>query len=203
MWFKNKKSNYIRFLETKPNFMSSIARKIQITIISTIDWVHKPFSKYISHETFRYGVTGGANSIFDIFLYFIFYNFILDKKILDLYFISISPYIAAFLFVFPITFTTGFILAKYITFTQSVLRGKVQLFRYGISVAGSILLNYLLLKLFVEVFGLYATLSKILTTAVVICYSFMVQKHFTFRTSKKALAAAIQYVNKDNWHGLQ
>jgi putative flippase GtrA len=172
--------------------MESNLRKIQTNIISTIDWFHKPFSKYVTHETFRYGVTGGCNSVLDIFLYFVFYNFIFDKKVLDLGIVSISPYIAAFLFVFPITFTTGFILAKYITFTQSILRGKVQLFRYGLSVAGSILLNYLLLKLFVEVAGLWATLSKILTTGVVILYSFIIQKHFTFRTGKKALAKSLQ-----------
>jgi putative flippase GtrA len=178
--------------------MLSIAKKIQTKIISAIDWLHTPFSKYLSPETFRYGVTGGANSIFDIFLYYIFYNFIFDKQILDLKIVSISPYIAAFLFVFPITFTTGFMLAKYITFTQSVLKGKVQLIRYVLSVAGSILLNYLLLKLFVEVVGLYATLSKILTTIIVIFYSYIIQKHFTFRTGKRALATAMQYVNKDN-----
>lgn len=164
--------------------MESNLKRIQTNIISTINWFHKPFSNYISDETFRYGVTGGCNSVLDIFLYFIFYNFIFDKKILDLKIISISPHIAAFIFVFPITFSTGFLLAKYITFTQSVLKGRVQLFRYGLSVAGSILLNYLLLKLFVEVAGLFATLSKILTTGVVILYSFVIQKHFTFRTGK-------------------
>jgi putative flippase GtrA len=171
--------------------MFTIAKKLQINIISTIDWFYKPFSKYISAETFRYGVTGGTNSMFDIFLFYIFYNFVLDKKILDLKIVSISPHIAAFMFVFPITFTTGFILAKYITFTQSVLKGKIQLFRYCLSVAGSIILNYLLLKLFVEVAYLYATLSKFLTTIIVIAYSFMIQKHFTFRTGKKALAKAM------------
>jgi putative flippase GtrA len=177
--------------------MFTIAKKLQINLISTIDWFHKPFSKYISAETFRYGITGGTNSMFDIFLFYIFYNFVLDKKILDLKIISISPHIAAFMFVFPITFTTGFLLAKYITFTQSVLKGKIQLFRYCLSVAGSIILNYLLLKLFVEVAYLYATLSKLLTTIIVIAYSFMIQKHFTFRTGKKALAKAMLNDKKD------
>jgi putative flippase GtrA len=165
--------------------MLSFTKKLQVNIIFVIDWFYKPFSKFISPETFRYGVTGGSNSILDIFLYFIFYNFILDKKIIDLKIISISPYIAAFLFVFPITFTTGFLLAKYITFTQSILKGKIQLFRYCLSVAGSIFLNYLLLKLFVEIAGLYATLSKIITTVIVIFYSFLIQKHFTFRSANK------------------
>ncbi len=164
--------------------MIKIARQIRILILKLIDFFYFPFLQFIPVETFRYGATGGINTAFDIFLYYIFYNFVLDKKILDLGIVSISPHIAAFLFVFPITFSTGFLLAKYITFTQSLLRGRIQLFRYGVSVGGSILLNYFLLKFFVEVVGLWATSSKIITTLIV---SYIIQKHFSFRTGKKAL----------------
>lgn len=138
-------------------------------------------------ETFRYAVTGGGNTVLDIILYFIFYNYVFQKQNVDLGIVTLSPHIAAFVFVFPITFISGFILAKYITFTRSVMRGRIQIFRYAVSVSGSILLNYVLLKVFVEVAGLYATLSKIITTSIVIIYSFLMQKHFTFRTGKKAL----------------
>ena len=100
---------------------------------------------------------------------------------LDLGFVVISSHIAAFIIVFPITFSSGFLLAKYITFTQSELRGKIQLFRYGITVVGSILLNYLLLKLFVEAFDFFPTISKILTTIIVVLYSYYVQKYFSFK----------------------
>lgn len=170
--------------------MISLARKIRNLIIHIVDSFYAPFSRYLPLETFRYGATGGMNTALDIFLYFIVYNFVIEKKFIDLKVVVVSPHIAAFLIVFPITFCTGFILAKYVTFTQSPLNGKKQLLRYGLSVSGSILLNYLLLKLFVEVFGIWATLSKILTTIVVIIYSYITQKHFTFRTSKKALAKA-------------
>ncbi len=170
--------------------MISLARKIRRLIITIVDAFYAPFKRYIPLETFRYGATGGMNTLLDIFLYFMVYNFGIDKQFVDLGFITISPHIAAFLIVFPITFSTGFMLAKYVTFTQSPLNGKKQLFRYGLSVSGSILLNYLLLKLFVEVFGLWATLSKILTTVFVVIYSYIIQKHFTFRTSKKALKKA-------------
>jgi putative flippase GtrA len=172
--------------------MFGFARKLKNLIIQLIDWFYKPFCKLVSIETFRYGATGGMNTLFDIFLYFVFYNFILQKQDFIYGTIVISPHIAAFLFVFPITFLTGFIFAKYITFTQSLLRGRVQLFRYGLSVAGSILLNYILLKFFVEVVGLWATISKIITTCFVIVYSYVLQKHFTFRTGKKTLAREMQ-----------
>jgi putative flippase GtrA len=165
--------------------MFQLSRLIRDLIISVIDWFYQPFQPYIKQETFRYGATGGMNTVFDIFLYFIFYHFVFQKQNVDLWFVTISPHIAAFLFVFPITFATGFLLGKYVTFTQSDLRGRIQLFRYGVSVGGSILLNYVLLKLFVEVFGWYATFSKITTTMVVVVYSYIIQKHFTFRTVQK------------------
>lgn len=155
---------------------------IQKNINRIIDCFYPPFSKFIPKETFRYAATGGANTAFDILLYFIFYRFILNKEIVDFGFIAISPHIAAFLFVFPITFTSGFLLAKYITFTSSLIKGKTQLIRYGITVTGAILLNYLLLKLFVEGFGMYATLSKILTTIFVVTYSYFVQRLYSFKT---------------------
>ncbi len=132
-------------------------------------------------QTFNYAACGGANTVFDILLYFLSYHFIFHKEILDLGFVAISPHIAAFVFVFPITFSSGFVLSKYITFTDSNLRGRVQLFRYGITVFGSIVLNYLLLKLFVEFMGIYPTISKILTTIIVVGYSYVCQKYFTFR----------------------
>lgn len=170
--------------------MLNFSRKIRDLLITVIDWFYSPFSKFIPQETFRYAATGGMNTTFDIVLYFVFYNFIINKQVVDFGIFAMSPHIAAFAFVFPITFSSGFLLAKYVTFTQSALRGKTQLIRYGISVGGSILLNYLLLKLFVESLGWYATVSKIATTLIVIVYSYMIQRHFTFRTSKRALAKA-------------
>jgi len=160
----------------------SIGRK---TIISVADWFYKPFRRFVPQVTFRYGFTGGLNTALDIFLYFIFYNFIFDKEMFEFSFITISPHIAAFLIVFPITFTTGFMLAKYVTFTQSTLRGRKQLLRYGLSVCGSILLNYILIKFFVEYCHLWATVSKIITTVIVVIYSYFMQKHFSFNVKKE------------------
>ena len=163
--------------------MVNLAKNIRLIIIQIIDYFHTPFRKIIPRETFRYGATGGFNTLLDIFLYFICYNYILDKKIVDFQIVSVSPHIAAFLIVFPITFFTGFILAKYITFTNSEIRGRVQLIRYTISVSGSIFLNYVFLKVLVEFGGLWPTLAKIITTVIVVIYSYFAQKFFTFKTS--------------------
>ncbi len=164
--------------------MANVANYLRTIIIQTVDYFYAPFQHLIPLETFRYAATGGFNTILDISLYFIFYNFILDKQVIDLYIVSISPHIAAFLIVFPITFFTGFLLARYITFTSSEIRGRIQLIRYIISVSGSIFLNYIFLKFLVEFGGLWPTLSKIITTVIVVIYSYFVQKFYTFKTAR-------------------
>jgi len=150
----------------------------------------KPIRHLLNRETYYYAATGGANTVLDILLYFIFYHFVFHQQIADFGFVAISPHIAAFIFVFPITFTTGFLLAKYVTFTNSPLHGRKQLIRYAISVGGSILLNYILLKILVEEYHIYPTPAKMITTVIVVIYSFLIQRFFTFKTGKKQLAKA-------------
>ncbi len=166
--------------------MRNLAKNIRLIIIQVIDYFYTPFRGYIPLETFRYAATGGFNTVLDIFLYFICYNFVIDKQVIDLQVVSISPHIAAFLLVFPVTFFTGFLFAKFITFTNSPIRGHIQFARYMISVSGSIFLNYVFLKVLVEFGGLWPTLAKIITTGIVVIYSYFTQKFFTFKTARLA-----------------
>lgn len=169
--------------------MVQVLRNIRKKIIDTIDWFYFPVLRFIPREIFRYAFTGGINTLLDLFLYYIIYAYVLDRQIVDLGFVAIGAHIAAFLIVFPITFTTGFILAKYVTFSASELKGRIQLFRYGLTVFGSIMLNYVFLKLFVEYFGWYATFSKAVTTVIVVIYSYISQRYFSFKTAQVAVRA--------------
>lgn len=135
-------------------------------------------------QTFRYAVCGGSNMLLDIFLFYISFNFILQKKILDLGFIALKPYNAALGMAFCISFPTGFLLNKYIVFSTSYIRGHIQLLRYMLIVALNLLLNYLLLNLMVQYFHFYPTISKIFATIIIVTFSFLSQKHFTFRAKK-------------------
>jgi len=153
-------------------------------ITGIIDFFHKPFVKWIDLQTFRYLACGGSNTVLDILIYFISYNFILAKQPVDLSFITISPHIAAFLISFSISFPLGFLLSKYVVFTESNLKGRVQLFRYAVLVAINILLNYVFLKFFVEWCHLYPTPAKIITTAIVAVFSYISQRNFTFKVKE-------------------
>lgn len=148
-----------------------------------ITWLYHPFKKMIPYETFNYIFCGGANTFLDSFLYFIFYNFITQKKHINLNFLIISPHILAFILVFPITFLTGFWLSKYITFSSSPLNGRIQLLRFGITITGSILLQYLFLKFFVEICHIFPTPSKLITSGIVAVITYLSHRFYTFRTA--------------------
>lgn len=149
-----------------------------------IDFFYPPFSKVMNKLTFRYAACGGANTVLDIFLFFISYNFIFRKQNLVLPFVTISPHIAAFLFAFIFTFPIGFLLSRYVVFQGSAMTGRSQLFRYFLTVLGAILLNYIFLKIFVEKFHFYPTVAKICTTVIVVAFSYLSQTYFTFKVRR-------------------
>ena len=152
-------------------------------IISILDVLYLPFRRLLPYQTFRYAACGGGNMLLDIFIYFISYNFILEKQVLYTPLGAISPHIAAFLIAFTVTFPIGFYLNRYIVFPGSALTGFHQLLRYFLLVIACIFLNYFFIKIFVEHFGVYPTVSKILTTVIIVTFSYLTQKHFTFKAA--------------------
>ena len=77
-----------------------------------------------------------------------------------------------------------------IVFTESVLHGRVQLFRYFVLVVICLGLNYIFIKLFVEQFHIYPTIAKVFTTFIVVAFSYLTQKHFTFKAEPRQERAA-------------
>ncbi|HEV3414757.1 MAG TPA: GtrA family protein [Puia sp.] len=151
-------------------------------ITGFIDFFYPPFSKLMPLQTFRYAVCGGTNTLLDIFLYWVSFHFILHEHNTNLGLFTASPYELSVVIAFSISFPTGFFLNKNIVFTQSSLHNRVQLFRYFVLVCICLGLNYIFIKLFVEQFHFYATVAKIFTTVIVVSFSYLTQKHFTFKS---------------------
>jgi putative flippase GtrA len=156
-----------------------IGKKIGIAI----DFFYPPFRRYMTPQFFRYGVTGGANLVFDWVLYFVLYNFVLRHRMLKLGFVTLSSHIATLAIKFPIVFLSGFLLQKYVTFTLSDLRGRVQLFRYLVVFLINLVISYLGLKLLVDGFSLYPSLSNMLVALITVLVSYILQKQYTFRVA--------------------
>jgi len=158
---------------------------IRSALISIIDSFYPLFKRFMPLQTFRYAACGGGNQALNIFVYFIAYNFILKKEIVHLPYIAISPHIAAWLIAFAITFPLGFYLNFAIVFNGSYLKKRIQLFRYFSVVLICILLNYIFMKLFVEQFHWYPTISFIITNILVTVFSYLSQRNFSFKQKKE------------------
>ena len=153
-------------------------------LIRIIDWLYiKPFERVVSRDTFGYGLCGAANMMLDTLWYFIIYHYIVAERFIDIHFILISPHISTLCIVFPITFFTGFWLNRHVAFRVTHLKSRRQLVRYLLSVVGSLAINYVCMKLFVEVFNIWPTPSKMLTTAICVVYSYLAARFFTFKSN--------------------
>lgn len=161
--------------------------KVKQTIEKIITWFYFPlFRKFIPFDTFKYAACGGGNMVFDLSLYALLYNFVFDKTNFDLGFLVLSPHIAAFLTVFPITFLTGYWLNNTIVFKGSPMKNRTKLSRYLLVVCASLLINYIGLKFFVEHLHFYPTPSKFLVTVIATLVSYVSQRNFTFRNYQRS-----------------
>lgn len=149
-----------------------------------IDFFYPPFRRFLPITIFRYIVCGGGNVLFDWILYFIFYNFVLQKAVLNIGFIAFTPHIGALVLTFPITLLSGFYLSRNITFRGSNLNHHIQLLRYLVIVGVNLLINYVCLKCFVDYLHIFPTPSKMITTIFTTIFSYFAQKHYSFRNKK-------------------
>lgn len=95
--------------------------------------------------------------------------------------ITITPKIAALGISMVASFIWGFTLNKYVVFTESKVRGRIQLFRYGLITATCVLLNFLLMKYFINFLDFLPTIKRFFITMFVAVYSYLIQRRFTFK----------------------
>lgn len=137
----------------------------------------------IGSQKLRYLFFGSCNVVLSWVIYFICLHFVTFKEnVVFFERITISAHIFSFLISFVITFFSGFFLNHFLVFrSPNSYDLWSKLGKYLISNMGSLILNYVLLKFFVEVLFFYPTPSQILCTFLVTIYSFLIQKKFTFR----------------------
>lgn len=132
-------------------------------------------------QTFRYAASGGINTALGYILFYIAFKFIFRARPVDLGIYVFEAHSAALLVSFLFCFPFGFFLMKYVVFSDSKMKGKIQLLRYFALYLFNLGLNYILLKLFVESLKVYPTIAQFITTGLIILFSYIAQRNFTFR----------------------
>jgi hypothetical protein len=84
----------------------------------------RPLENLCPGKLFVTPPVAGGNTLLSLALYSISYNFIFQKEILHLGFVSFKPHIAALFFATVITFPIGFYLSLYVVFHGSEMKKR-------------------------------------------------------------------------------
>jgi len=156
------------------------------SITAIIDFFYPPFKGIITLQTFRYAACGGGNVVLGFLIFTGVYHFVIDSKVVNLGFIALESYSVALLCSSVTVFFIGFLLNKYVVFTTSNLKGRVQLFRYFLSFISNLCINYVLLKGLIIFFHLHPVFAQVAVTVVVVTLSYFTQQYFTFKVSEES-----------------
>jgi putative flippase GtrA len=151
-------------------------------VLPVIDFFYPPFRRLVGLQTFRYAASGGFNTLLGFAVYFVSFRYILKEANLNLGFFAFKSHSAALFISFCVTFPFGFFLMKYVVFSDSTMRGRIQLFRYFMLYLFNLALNYIILKVLVEKINVHAIFAQIISTIVIVLFSYIAQRYFTFRT---------------------
>lgn len=151
-------------------------------IVNFLDVFYPLFKRFMNKRTYHYLACGGGNTLLALVLYSFSFNTILNKENFNLGFIEFKPHIGAFLISFLITFPIGFLLSRYVVWHESNLSWKKQFIRHMTFVMLSSIMNYFLLKLFVEIMHWQAMLSQVVATLIIVIFSYLTQRFITFKT---------------------
>lgn len=135
----------------------------------------------INNKLLRFFLSAGIATLIDVIIYFLIINYIIDHQR-----VYISEYSAsAHTFSLCISYSCGvvvnFILTKYAVFSESEVAGRRQFRRFALIAFLGFFANYGLLRVFVEIFGLYPTISRIISALSLGVASYYIHKLFTFK----------------------
>lgn len=164
-------------------FMRKHIHSTRDFILPIIDFFYPPFRRLMNLQTFRYAASGGGNTVLGLLIYFISFKYIFFEKTFHFGIYAFKGHIAALFISFCITFPIGFFMSKYVVFSDSNMKGRIQLFRYFMICLFNLALNYILLKIFVEQFHIYPVLAQVLTISIVVLFSYVAQRNFSFKVS--------------------
>lgn len=150
-------------------------------ILPIIDFFYPPFRGIMNLQTFRYAASGGGNVLLGFIVYYLSFKFIFKEADFHFWFYAFKGHSAALFVSFIVTFPVGFFMSKYVVFNDSNMKGHIQLFRYFMICMFNLILNYLLLKVFVERLHIYPVFAQIITICIVVVFSYLAQRNFSFR----------------------
>ena len=142
----------------------------------------------MSLQTFRYAACGGSNLLMNFTIFTVLWQIFTAKNdTVTIYGHVFKPESIALFIAGFISFFVGFALNKYIVFEKSNLKSRIQLFRYFVSFASNLALNYIFLTGLVSYAHLHPVFAQSVVTVVMVFISYLTQRHYSFKVIDKTI----------------
>ena len=153
-------------------------------ILTFVDFFHQPFKKIIPKSDFRYLAIGGSTWLLGNLVYATAYEYIFTNAKIELLEIDFKRENAALVLHFMIVIPYGFLMNKFIVFAHSKVKSSTQFIRFITLVIFNVLVNYLLLKYFIESLLANPITAKVMISIGLAGFSYLYQQYFTFGVKK-------------------
>jgi len=153
------------------------------SIRSFLDLFYPLVKKIFDKTTYYYAVAGSTNLVLGWVLFWVLDHWVIHSKTVKLPLIEhpVHSYTVIAAACGGFSFLFGFMMMRYVVFTESQLKGRVQFFRYGFSALISATVNWILIKLMVDTFAWNASLCNVFASVVVVTISYFLQRKFSFK----------------------
>ena len=148
-----------------------------------LDFFYPLVSKIFDKTTYYYAVAGSTNLVLGWVLFWVLDHWVIHSKTVELPLFKhpVHSYTVIAAVCGVVSFLFGFLMMRYVVFTESQLKGRIQFFRYGLSALISATVNWLLIKLMVDTFAWNASLCNVFASLVVVTISYFLQRKFSFK----------------------
>jgi putative flippase GtrA len=148
-----------------------------------LDFFYPIVSRIFDKTTYYYAVAGSTNLVLGWVLFWVLDHWVINSKTLELPLFKhpVHSYTVIAAVCGVVSFLFGFLMMRYVVFTESQLKGRIQFFRYGLSALISATVNWLLIKLMVDTFTWNASLCNVFASLVVVTISYFLQRKFSFK----------------------
>lgn len=148
-----------------------------------LDFFYPIVSRIFDKTTYYYAVAGSTNLVLGWVLFWVLDHWVIHSKTVELPLFKhpVHSYTVIAAVCGVVSFLFGFLMMRYVVFTESQLKGRIQFFRYGLSALISATVNWLLIKLMVDTFAWNASLCNVFASLVVMTISYFLQRKFSFK----------------------
>lgn len=136
---------------------------------------------FFQHKVVKFFLSAGIATLVDVFIYFLIFSYILEKKRVDVFNYKASAHEFSLLISYSCGVVVNFLLTKYAVFNESDLASRKQFSRFVLIASIGFFANYCLLRFFVEICGFWPTISRIFSALSLGIASFYIHRLFTFK----------------------